>query len=149
VSAKHDSIEVVATRPPVGLTRGARGRLAPAADIAARFFSRREKEARLALDSSDQPPGRCDGRTRKGAFVVPTEYGLPCAPDTFNVSLSPETPARLGRHPRGPAGDLPQVGRGARSCFNAHGRSGRGKSSVAGRVWALTRVRAKVQEQRR
>jgi len=66
-------------------------------DIAARFFSRRENEAYLALDPRDRPLGFFNCWTRKEAFVKALGDGL-CHPlDGFDVSLAPGEPAKILR----------------------------------------------------
>jgi 4'-phosphopantetheinyl transferase len=56
-------------------------------DIAARFFSRRENEAYLALEPRDRPLGFLNCWTRKEAFIKALGDGL-CHPlDRFDVSL--------------------------------------------------------------
>jgi 4'-phosphopantetheinyl transferase len=66
-------------------------------DIAARFFSRRENEAYLALDPRDKVLGFFNCWTRKEAFIKAIGDGL-CYPlDSFDVSLAPEEPAMILR----------------------------------------------------
>ena len=66
-------------------------------DIAARFFSRYENEAYLALDPRDRPLGFLNCWTRKEAFIKALGDGL-CHPlDRFDVSLVPGEPARILR----------------------------------------------------
>ena len=66
-------------------------------DIAARFFSRRETETYLALDSGDRPLGFFNCWTRKEAFIKALGDGL-CHPlDRFDVSLAPSEPAKILR----------------------------------------------------
>ena len=73
-------------------------------DIAARFFSRRENEAYLALDLCDKPLGFFNCWTRKEAFVKALGRGLDQPLDSFEVSLAPGDPARILRV-EGAAGD--------------------------------------------
>ncbi|HYN13257.1 MAG TPA: 4'-phosphopantetheinyl transferase superfamily protein [Burkholderiales bacterium] len=58
-------------------------------DIAARFFSRRENEAYLALAPRDKPLGFFNCWTRKEAFVKALGDGLSMPLDQFDVSLAP------------------------------------------------------------
>ena len=71
--------------------------LQDADDIAARFFSRRENEAYLALDPPDRPRGFFNCWTRKEAFVKALGDGLHYPLDRFDVSLAPGEPARILR----------------------------------------------------
>jgi len=64
-------------------------------DIAARFFSRRENEAYLALDPCDKPLGFFNCWTRKEAFIKALGHGLYQPLDSFEVSLAPGDPARI------------------------------------------------------
>ena len=73
-------------------------------DIAARFFSRREHEAYLALDPCDKPSGFFNCWTRKEAFIKALGRGLHQPLDSFEVSLAPGEPARILRV-EGAAGD--------------------------------------------
>ena len=66
-------------------------------EIAARFFSRREYEAYLALDSRDRPLGFFNCWTRKEAFIKALGEGLHYPLDRFDVSLTPGEPARILR----------------------------------------------------
>jgi 4'-phosphopantetheinyl transferase len=66
-------------------------------DIAARFFSRRENEAYLALDPSDKPLGFFYCWTRKEAFIKAIGDGLFHQFDSFDVSLAPGEPAKILR----------------------------------------------------
>jgi 4'-phosphopantetheinyl transferase len=66
-------------------------------DIAARFFSRRENEAYLALDPCDKPLGFFNCWTRKEAFIKALGDGLSHPLDRFDVSLAPGEPARILR----------------------------------------------------
>ena len=73
-------------------------RALPDADqLAARFFSRREKEAYLALDAQDRPVGFFNCWTRKEALVKALGVGLLHPLDSFDVSLAPDEPARIIR----------------------------------------------------
>ncbi|MGQ0445283.1 MAG: 4'-phosphopantetheinyl transferase family protein [Beijerinckiaceae bacterium] len=66
-------------------------------DIAARFFSRRENEAYMALNPRDKPLGFFNCWTRKEAFIKALGDGL-CHPlDRFDVSLTPGEPAKILR----------------------------------------------------
>jgi 4'-phosphopantetheinyl transferase len=66
-------------------------------DIAARFFSRRENEDYLALDSRDKPLGFFNCWTRKEAFIKALGDGLYHPLDRFDVSLAPGEPAEILR----------------------------------------------------
>jgi 4'-phosphopantetheinyl transferase len=66
-------------------------------DIAARFFSRRENEAYLALDPRDKPLGFFNCWTRKEAFIKALGDGLYHPLERFDVSLAPGEPARILR----------------------------------------------------
>ena len=66
-------------------------------DIAARFFSRRENEAYLALDPRDKPLGFFNCWTRKEAFIKALGDGLYHPLNCFDVSLAPGEPARIIR----------------------------------------------------
>lgn len=66
-------------------------------DIAARFFSRRESEAYLALDPRDRPLGFFNCWTRKEAFIKALGGGLSHPLDRFDVSLAPGEPAKILR----------------------------------------------------
>jgi 4'-phosphopantetheinyl transferase len=66
-------------------------------DIAARFFSRRENEAYLALDPSEKPQGFFNCWTRKEAFIKAFGDGLYYPLDSFDVSLAPSEPAEILR----------------------------------------------------
>jgi 4'-phosphopantetheinyl transferase len=71
--------------------------LRDADDIAARFFSRRENEAYLALLPRDRPLGFFNCWTRKEAFIKALGGGLYYPLDCFDVSLAPDEPARILR----------------------------------------------------
>src|SRR6267378_4186548 len=64
-------------------------------DIAARFFSRCENEAYLALDPRDKPLGFFNCWTRKEAFIKALGDGFSHPLDRFEVSLTPGEPARI------------------------------------------------------
>jgi 4'-phosphopantetheinyl transferase len=66
-------------------------------EIAAHFFSRREKEAYLALDQRDRLVGFFNCWTRKEAFIKALGEGLYYPLDCFDVSLAPGEPARILR----------------------------------------------------
>ncbi len=68
-----------------------------AEDIAARFFSRREYEAYLALEPRDRPLGFFNCWTRKEAFVKALGDGLDYPLDRFDVTLAPGEPAKILR----------------------------------------------------
>jgi 4'-phosphopantetheinyl transferase len=65
--------------------------------IAARFFSRRENEAFLALSPRDKPLGFFNCWTRKEAFLKARGEGLRHRLDRCEVSLAPGEPARIVR----------------------------------------------------
>jgi len=71
--------------------------LRDADEIAARFFSRREHEAYLALDGGERALGFFNCWTRKEAFVKALGEGLHYPLDRFDVSLAPGEPARILR----------------------------------------------------
>jgi 4'-phosphopantetheinyl transferase len=86
-----------ATGREIGIDVEALRAVPNAADIAARFFSRRENEAFLALRPRDRPRGFFNCWTRKEAFVKALGDGL-CHPlDRFDVSLTPGEPAKILR----------------------------------------------------
>jgi 4'-phosphopantetheinyl transferase len=66
-------------------------------DIAARFFSRRETAAYLALMPRDRPLGFFNCWTRKEAFIKAIGEGLSHPLDRFDVTLTPVEPARILR----------------------------------------------------
>jgi 4'-phosphopantetheinyl transferase len=74
-------------------------------DIAARFFSRSENEAYLALDPPDRPRGFFNCWTRKEAFIKAVGDGLHHPLDRFDVSLAPGEPARILRVASTPGND--------------------------------------------
>ena len=76
--------------------------LRDADDIAARFFSRRENEAYLALGPRDKPLGFFNCWTRKEAFIKALGEGLSHPLGRFDVSLAPGEPAKILR-----VGDAP------------------------------------------
>lgn len=65
--------------------------------IAGSFFSPAEHAAYLALDEADRPAGFARCWTRKEAFIKALGEGLHCALQSFDVSLGPETEARVLR----------------------------------------------------
>lgn len=71
--------------------------LPDADDIAARFFSTREKEAYRALDPCHKRVGFFNCWTRKEAFLKALGDGLYHPLDSFDVSLAPGQPARFLR----------------------------------------------------
>jgi 4'-phosphopantetheinyl transferase len=71
--------------------------LPDADDIAARFFSRRENEAYLALGPRDKPMGFFNCWTRKEAFIKALGEGLSHPLEQFDVSLAPGAPAEILR----------------------------------------------------
>ena len=81
----------------IGVDAEAVRALDDADEIAARFFSVRENEAYLALESRDRPLGFFSCWTRKEAFVKALGDGLHYPLDRFDVSLAPEEPARILR----------------------------------------------------
>ena len=68
-----------------------------AGQIAARFFSRRENQAYLALAPQDRALGFFNCWTRKEAFVKALGDGLSLRLDEFDVSLAPGEPAQFLR----------------------------------------------------
>ena len=81
----------------IGIDVEAVRRLRDADGIAARFFSRRENAAYIALEPRDRPQGFFNCWTRKEAFVKALGEGLSHPLDTFDVSLAPCEPARILR----------------------------------------------------
>jgi 4'-phosphopantetheinyl transferase len=81
----------------VGIDLEAIHPVAEADDIAARFFSRRESEAYLALAPQDRPLGFLNCWTRKEAFLKALGDGHSLPLGHFDVSLAPGEPARLLR----------------------------------------------------
>jgi len=79
-------IDVEAVRP-----------IGDADDIAARFFSQREKRAYRALEPGDRPLGFFQCWTRKEAFIKALGDGLSYPLDRFDVSLTPGEPAQILR----------------------------------------------------
>jgi 4'-phosphopantetheinyl transferase len=71
--------------------------LPDATDVAARFFSRRENEAYLALEARDRPQGFFNCWTRKEAFIKALGDGLYHPLDRFDVTLAPGEPAKILR----------------------------------------------------
>ncbi len=66
-------------------------------DLASIAFSPREQEMYQALPSHLKPLGFVNGWTRKEAFVKAVGCGLSHPLDTFDVSLTPDEPARILR----------------------------------------------------
>ena len=66
-------------------------------DIAARFFSARERDAYRGLDAHDKPLAFFNCWTRKEAFVKALGHGLYHPLDSFDVSLMPGEPGRIIR----------------------------------------------------
>jgi len=85
-SGREIGVDIEAVRP-----------IPDADDIAARFFSRRENEAYLALDPTDKPLGFFCCWTRKEAFIKAIGDGLYHPLDSFDVSLAPGVPAEIQR----------------------------------------------------
>ncbi len=73
--------------------------------IAARLFSRREKEAYRALEPRDKPLGFFNCWTRKEAFVKALGDGLSYPLDRLEVSLAPGEPVRILRVDHTPGDD--------------------------------------------
>lgn len=97
--AHCDEVAVYALSPAreVGIDIEAIRAVREADDIAARFFSRRENDAYLALAPRDKPLGFLNCWTRKEAVVKALGDGLSVPLDQFDVSLAPGEPARLLR----------------------------------------------------
>jgi 4'-phosphopantetheinyl transferase len=97
--AHSDDVAVYAfaTGREIGIDVEAVRVIRDADDIAARFFSRRENEAYLALDPRDKPLGFFNCWTRKEAFVKALGDGLYHSLDRFDVSLAPGEPAMILR----------------------------------------------------
>jgi 4'-phosphopantetheinyl transferase len=79
----------------IGIDVEAVRELPDADEIAARFFSRRENDAYLAIHSRDRPLGFFNCWTRKEAFIKALGDGLHYPLDRFDVSLAPGEPARI------------------------------------------------------
>jgi len=71
--------------------------LPDADEVAARFFSRHEREAYRALAPHDRPLGFFRCWTRKEAFIKALGDGLHFPLNAFDVSLAPGEPARILR----------------------------------------------------
>jgi 4'-phosphopantetheinyl transferase len=71
--------------------------LRDAADVAARFFSRHEYAAYLALEPQERPLGFFNCWTRKEAFIKALGDGLYYPLSRFDVSLAPDEPTRILR----------------------------------------------------
>ena len=97
--AHCDDVAVYAFSPgrEIGIDIEAIRAVREADDIAARFFSRRENQAYLALAPGDKPLGFFNCWTRKEAFVKALGDGLSMPPDRFDVSLAPGEPAQILR----------------------------------------------------
>jgi 4'-phosphopantetheinyl transferase len=68
----------------------------PDADgVAARFFSRKEHDAYLALEPCDRPLGFFNCWTRKEAFIKALGTGLHHPLGNFDVTLAPGAPAKI------------------------------------------------------
>jgi 4'-phosphopantetheinyl transferase len=81
----------------VGIDLEAIRAIPDADDIAAHFFSRREKAAYFALGPRDRLVGFFNCWTRKEAFVKALGGGLSYPLDRFDVSVSPREPAEIIR----------------------------------------------------
>jgi 4'-phosphopantetheinyl transferase len=91
------AVYAIASGREVGIDVEAVREIPDADDIAARLFSRYEKEAYLALDPRHKPLGFFNCWTRKEAFIKALGEGL-CHPlDRFDVSVAPGDPARILR----------------------------------------------------
>jgi 4'-phosphopantetheinyl transferase len=86
VFGREIGVDIEAVRP-----------VADADDLAARFFSHGEGAAYRALDPPDRPLGFFNCWTRKEAFIKALGDGLGYPLDRFDVSLSPDEPARILR----------------------------------------------------
>lgn len=91
------AVYAFAPRREIGVDVEAIRVIRDADDIAARFFSRRENEAYLALDPRDRPQGFFNCWTRKEAFIKALGDGLYHPLDRFDVSLTPGEPAKILR----------------------------------------------------
>jgi len=91
------AVYAIAGGGEVGVDVEAVRALRDADEIAARFFSRSENEAYLALAARDRPLGFFNCWTRKEAFINALGEGLSHPLDSFDVSLAPGEPARLLR----------------------------------------------------
>ena len=76
-------------------------------DIVAQMFSLAENEAYFALSLRDRPLAFFQCWTRKEAFIKALGDGLHYPLDRFDVSLSPDEPARILRVERTAAGACP------------------------------------------
>jgi 4'-phosphopantetheinyl transferase len=98
VSHSEDvAVYVFSSGREIGVDVEAVSELRDADEIAARFFSRRENQAYLALDPCDRPLGFFNCWTRKEAFIKALGDGLYYPLDCFDVSLAPGEPARILR----------------------------------------------------
>ena len=100
--SEHQAVYAFSRGREIGIDVETVRDLRDADDIAARFFSRRENEAYLALDPRDRPQGFFNCWTRKEAFIKALGDGLYFPLDRFDVSLAPGEPAkilRVGRMP--------------------------------------------------
>jgi len=81
----------------IGIDVEAVRELCDADELAARFFSRCENAAYLALDPRDRPLGFFNCWTRKEAFIKAVGDGLYFPLDSFDVSLTPGEPSKILR----------------------------------------------------
>jgi 4'-phosphopantetheinyl transferase len=91
------AVYAFATGREIGIDVEAIRVIRDADDVAARFFSRRENQAYLALDPCDKLIGFLNCWTRKEAFIKALGDGLNYPLDRFDVSLAPGEPAKIFR----------------------------------------------------